>query len=312
VPCGSCPFLLTVLSGHERRRNRPCVVSNGSPCRGGGSRGIFSPTHAPVDWLKQGRLNRVDRGCLQVIRQQATIAALTADVRAWEDASSRHAALHIDATNKLQSELDEKTGEVYALRKELSARPSVADVASLRQQLSAYEALYFNVEECDNEQSSGSQGIAASSVSFGARLLGLFTPSLLTTEIGTESDGGIHSSVHSIVMKRVRQLESAVTKLSRENQELATSIEVRTPAVPVRFVGITDAKRTTLLLNFELPGEESRGIAFAGTPERPAHIAGELRAPVGNPNCGRCSRQVADAKSNLGVQSRRPVVGVTR
>lgn len=156
-----------------------------------------------------------------MIRQQATIAALTADVRAWEDASSRHTTLHTESMQKLQSELDEKASEVSVLRKELGTRPSLADVASLRQQLAAYEALYFNVEDSDSVQGSNLQGLQFSVVPWPAFHLISNFPS------GSEGEGGIHTSVHGIVMKRVRQLESAVTKAARENQELTNALEVR-------------------------------------------------------------------------------------
>lgn len=39
---------------------------------------------------------------LQVIRQQAIIAARTSDVQAWEETVSKHAAQHAEAMKKLQ------------------------------------------------------------------------------------------------------------------------------------------------------------------------------------------------------------------
>ena len=91
----------------------------------------------------------------EVIRQQARIAALTADVHAWEETVSKQASQHSEAARKLQDECDGKASEIAQLRRELSARPSVTEVAGLKQQLGALQALYFNAEDESGTMESG-------------------------------------------------------------------------------------------------------------------------------------------------------------
>lgn len=188
---------------------------------------------------------------MQVIRQQATITALSNDLKAWEESSVKLAALHKDALHKLQvsvlvhlrwprafmvnvvfpqSEIDGRNQEVAHLRRDLSSRPSLSEVTGWRQQLAAYEALYFNVEDTGVPSGDAFEGGTLCVREF-------FDPTpfeVLPVMHGgvPADDGGIHSSVHAIVLKRVRQLESQLTKASRELEHVATSLAVRFLAQP--------------------------------------------------------------------------------
>ncbi len=124
---------------------------------------------------------------MQVIRQQAVIAARTADVQAWEDTVSKQASQHVEIVKKLQvrhasslrfrliaftsllwmvlfmfcddqADLDEKQSELSAVKKELTLRPSLAEVSAMKQQLSALQALYFNAQDDDFSEGGGVEG----------------------------------------------------------------------------------------------------------------------------------------------------------
>lgn len=46
-----------------------------------------------------------------------------------------------------QQEVNDRGAEVQSLRKELASRPNVLEVTSLKQQIAALQALYFNAQE---------------------------------------------------------------------------------------------------------------------------------------------------------------------
>lgn len=182
---------------------------------------------------------RVSESEEEVVRQSQTIATLTQELREWQDTLEQHKGVHRKAIDAMQVELTARTTELTECKKELAVRPAVEDVSRLRQQLSLLQTLYFNADDAESPSTTPSG-----------------TP---VTADGQEGLGG----VHDVVMKRVRQLESGVTKAKRTIVDLEAQLEARQAELRTCQQTLSDQKQLIARLEQEVQLGTAAGAGMA-------------------------------------------------
>jgi hypothetical protein len=205
----------------------------------------------------------------ELARATATASALAEEGRRWGEVLATTRARHVAEAAEAGAILRAREDELAALRAELASRPTAAEVATLRSQLSALQAMHVS-DGTDTGEGAGGQGGDGGSGGGDAP--------------HQHQDGGTGEvvDVHTLMLRRIRQLEGKVIHADTARGNAESQAATLSEQLEAALGELADAK--ALLASLEDQLSRRLASAASGGGGSGGVVPGSARAlPWGSP-----------------------------
>jgi hypothetical protein len=178
----------------------------------------------------------------EVARLSSQLAQASEDGRQWAAMLDAQRSAHEGALAEAAARLAARDADVASLRAELSARPSHAELAGVKQQLALVQALTFPTAEDDVGADAGdgasgeaydgaSAAAAAAGAGGGASGGGGGAEGAEVDSSGGTGTGGRMDEVHSLMLRRIRQLEGRLVSAQTARADVESQLAAASAAL---------------------------------------------------------------------------------